>query len=182
VRSSLSDFDAKKADEGLVLSLRTFARRRLEFSRFMNSTSSFLTMGRYFRLMALAMSDILLTTPLAIFTIWLNASVSPVKPWISWEDTHYNYSLIVQIPASIWRTNQVLVMIMDFTRWVSPLCAFVFFAFFGFADEAKRNYRKLFTWLSQCLPLYPWKRLHSDRGTSFTWFVKYISPPCSVLT
>jgi hypothetical protein len=40
----------------LVLSLRIFARCRLEFSRFMNSTSSFLSMGCYFRLMALAMT------------------------------------------------------------------------------------------------------------------------------
>ena len=128
-----------------VLSLRAFYRRRLEFSRILKSSNSSLTMGRYFRLMALAMTDILLTTPLAIFIIWLNATVSPVQPWRSWEDTHLDYSRIAQIPAVLWKSKRTFVMIMELTRWLVPLCAFVFFAFFGFADEARRYYTRLFS-------------------------------------
>jgi len=94
--------------------------------------------------MALAMCDILLTTPLSIFTIWLNATVSPIQPWVSWEDTHYDYSHIDQIPAAFWRGNHTIVVIFEFTRWMAPLCAFIFFAFFGFADEAKKFYGRLF--------------------------------------
>jgi len=127
------------------MSLRAFYRRRLEFSRILKSSNSSLTMGRYFRLMALAMTDILLTTPLAIFIIWLNATVSPVQPWRGWEDTHFNYSRIDQIPAVFWKNKPTFVMIMELTRWLAPLCAFVFFAFFGFADEAKRYYTRLFS-------------------------------------
>lgn len=156
----------------LVLSLRAFARRRLQFNQFMNSNTSSLTMGRYFRLMALAMSDILFTTPLAIFTIWLNASSGPPSPWISWEDTHYNYSRVDLFPALLWRSQPSVAMMMEFTRWVTPLCAYVFFAFFGFADEAKKNYFKLFLWLTQPLGLQSWKDRRSVKGISSTWFVK----------
>ena len=94
--------------------------------------------------MALAMTEILFTTPLAIFVIWLNVTATPVGPWRSLADTHFAFSRIEQIPSVIWRGNHVLVVAMELTRWVTPLCAFVFFAFFGFADEAKRHYRVAF--------------------------------------
>ncbi|KAF5329528.1 hypothetical protein D9619_009304 [Psilocybe cf. subviscida] len=126
------------------LSLRAFARRRLEFSQFMNSGNSSLTMGRYFRLMGLAATDILLTTPLSIFSMWVNASGGPLDPWRSWEDTHFNYSRIEQVPRFYWSMSRNLVLGMTFTRWVPIFCALIFFAFFGFADEAKKNYRKAF--------------------------------------
>jgi len=140
-----------------VLSLRAFSRRRLEFTQFMNSNTSSLTMSRYFRLMALATTEILLTIPLAIFTIWLNATASPLGPWRSWEDTHFDYFRVEQIPALFWRSNRLLVIAMDFTRWTAPVCALVFFAFFGFADEAKKNYRKAFSYMAKLFGHQPMK-------------------------
>jgi len=134
-------------------------------------------MGRYFRLMALAMCEVLLTTPLAIFSIWLNASATPLSPWVSWWDTHFDYSRVDQFPAVIWRNVGYIAMMLEFTRWVTPLCAYVFFGFFGFAEEARKNYRALFSWLSRPLHVEPWKRLRSIKGTSSTWFVKCISFP-----
>lgn len=126
-----------------VLSLRSFARRRIEFGQFLSSNKS-LTVSRYFRLMALAMTEILFTTPLAIFMIWLNATASPIGPWRSWEDTHFAYSRVEQFPAIIWRSSHLTVIAMEFSRWVTPLCAIIFFIFFGFADEAQKNYRLVF--------------------------------------
>lgn len=134
-----------------VRTLCAFAHRRLEFSQFLNSSNSSLTMSRYFRLMALAFCEILFTTPLAIFNIWLNATVSPIGPWRSWEDTHLVYSRIGQVPAFVWRSKPVLAISVETTRWVAPLCAFVFFAFFGFADEARKNYSRAFKCVIQKL-------------------------------
>jgi len=94
--------------------------------------------------MALAMTEIVFTIPLAIFSIWLNATASPIGPWRSWADTHFAYFRMEQIPSVIWRRNHLLVLEFEFSRWVTPLCAFLFFAFFGFADEAKKNYRLAF--------------------------------------
>lgn len=154
-----------------VRTLCTFARRRLEFSRFVNSSSSSLTMSRYFRLMALAMCEILFTTPLSVFNIWLNTAVSPIGPWRSWEDTHFNYSRIVRFPSVIWRNNQILVTSIELTRWGAPLCAFVFFAFFGFADEARKNYRHAFQYMIQKLRI----RMPSRLVRKSSEFVLYIS-------
>nr|QQL12041.1 mating-type protein STE3.2 [Hypsizygus marmoreus] len=131
-----------------VLSLRSFARRRVEFGQFLSSNTS-LTISRYFRLMALAMSDIVFTTPPAIFMLWLNLSATTVSPWVSWEDTHFDYSRVVQYPAILWRSDRLTLIAVEFTRWVTPLCALIFFAFFGFADEAKRNYRRAFWFLAK---------------------------------
>jgi pheromone a factor receptor len=39
--------------------------------------------------------------------------------------------------------SPVQIASLETTRWAAVLCAFVFFAFFGFADEARKNYRAL---------------------------------------
>ncbi|KAJ7278230.1 pheromone receptor [Mycena rebaudengoi] len=83
-------------------SLRCFTRCRTEFAQFLSSNTP-ITASRYFRLMALATTELCCTMPLALFTIYLNAVV---------------------------RT--------------APFCALVFFVFFGFAVEARKNYRTAF--------------------------------------
>ncbi|RDB18294.1 Pheromone B alpha 3 receptor [Hypsizygus marmoreus] len=126
-----------------ILSLRCFVRQRIQFNQFLSANKS-LTVSRYFRLMALSMTEIAFTTPLAIFAIVLNATASPVGPWRSWEDTHFRFSRVDQIPAVIWRSNHLVALELEFSRWVTPLCALIFFAFFGFADEAKKHYKLAF--------------------------------------
>jgi pheromone a factor receptor len=136
------------------LALREFNRRRIQFSQLMNSNTS-LTMSRYFRLMALAMTEMLCTTPLAIFVIYLNATSSVIGPWRSWADTHFVFSRIEQIPSVLWRSNHLLVVSMELTRWVAPFCAIVFFGFFGFAQEAKKNYRVVYDGIAKRLGVVP---------------------------
>jgi len=121
------------------LTLWSFLQRQAQFSQFMSSNSS-LTMSRYFRLMALAGIELLCTTPLAIFQIILNATAAPLDPWVSWQETHYNFSRVRLIPAVVWHTNRWFVMGVQLNRWSGPFCAFAFFAFFGFASEARRHY------------------------------------------
>ncbi|KAF4568560.1 a-factor receptor [Pleurotus pulmonarius] len=94
--------------------------------------------------MALATTEILFTIPLASFVIYLNTVSSPIGPWISWEDTHFAFSRMEQIPGVLWRMNPKVVLALELTRWASPFCAFVFFGFFGFADEAQRHYKMAF--------------------------------------
>ncbi|KAF8060134.1 fungal pheromone STE3G-protein-coupled receptor [Lyophyllum atratum] len=147
------------------LSLRSFARRRVEFGQFLASNKS-LTISRYFRLMALATTEIMLTTPLAIFTIWLNATASPIGPWRSWDDTHLDYSRVEQFPALIWRNgSRSLVIGTELSRWVTPLCALVFFGFFGFAEEAKRNYRAAFWRVMQPFGFVPETSRSTDKAS-----------------
>ncbi|KAF8218915.1 pheromone receptor [Tricholoma matsutake] len=137
-----------------ILSLRSFLQRRTEFSQFMSSNRSF-TVGRYFRLMALAATEVLFTTPQAIFMMWLNATATPVGPWRSWADTHFAFSRVEQIPAILWRENHLLALAFELSRWVAPFCALIFFIFFGFADEARKNYRKAFWYFAKPLGFQP---------------------------
>lgn len=105
--------------------------------------------------MALATTELLCTTPIAAYGLYLNLSAGPLSPWISWENVHYDYSQVHQYPSIIWRASGANVIAFHLSLWGPVFCAFVFFAFFGFADEARRNYVKAwsfvmkpFTWIN----------------------------------
>jgi hypothetical protein len=127
-----------------VLTLISFLRRQAQFSQFLSGNSS-LTASRYFRLIALACTEVMCTTPLAIFSMVINATSAPIEPWISWENTHYNFSRVGQVPAVLWRSDNMIVVGLTLTKWSSVICAFIFFIFFGFATEARKNYSIAFT-------------------------------------
>lgn len=130
-------------DLHLVLTLLAFRRRQMEFNQYLRNSTS-LTISRYFRLMALVTTETLFTVPLTLFTIILSVKQAPPNPWISWEETHYDFWRVEQYPAILWRSNFFVVVGTELSRWVVPLCAFIFFAFFGFAEEARKNYNEAF--------------------------------------
>ena len=121
------------------LTLWSFLQRQAQFSQFTSSNSS-LTMSRYLRLMALAGVELLCTTPLSVLLMVLNLSAHPLEPWVSWSETHYNFSRVVEYPAVLWTMNRWSVVGLEVNRWSGVFCAFIFFAFFGFAAEARKNY------------------------------------------
>jgi pheromone a factor receptor len=104
------------------------------------SVNENLSSCRFFRLMGLAGIEMLCTIPLSAYTIYLNATAQPVLPWISWANVHFNFSRVEQIPSVVWRSSGPAVLSIELSRWFLVVCAFVFFAFFGFADEARKNY------------------------------------------
>ena len=110
----------------------------------MMSSCPGLSRGRYFRLMALSAIDILGTIPLGTYFIVANAKAG-VKPWKSWADAHRNYSEVIQIPSIVWENDPDLADGLGIFRWSLVACAFIFFGFFGFADEARQHYRHVYT-------------------------------------
>ncbi|KAI0920339.1 hypothetical protein AcV5_010105 [Taiwanofungus camphoratus] len=133
------------------LSLRAFALRRAQFHEFLSSNKTTLTFGRYFRLMALATTELAFTIPIASYGIYLNATVQPVEPWVSWSNTHFAFSRVEQIPSVIWRMNHQLVVALELGQWLNPICALIFFAYFGFAGEARKNYKAAFCFVARRL-------------------------------
>lgn len=119
------------------------------------SSNSSLTPSRYLRLMALACVEMMGTTPLAIFLVVINVTAQPMQPWVSWGETHYNFSRVEMVPSVIWRMNHRVVIGFEFTRWSAPACAITFFLFFGFAAEARRHY---FSALNAVLRVHRLKR------------------------
>jgi pheromone a factor receptor len=126
-----------------ILSIRAFNKRRAQFKELL-SVNSNLNSNRYFRLMCLAGTEILFTFPLSCWSIFLNATSDPIEPWKGWDDTHSDFSHVGQYPSVIWHLDKGEAISLETTRWFVILCAIVFFAFFGFADEARKNYRAAF--------------------------------------
>ncbi|KAI0656225.1 STE3-domain-containing protein [Cubamyces menziesii] len=127
-----------------VLTLLEFNRRRAQFNEFLSSKRSSLTLGRYFRLMALSTTSLLLMIPISSYGIYLNVTTQPLGPWVSWSDTHFDFDRIEQVAAVMWRSSHTSVVVHELNRWLSPACAFIFFMYFGVASEARRNYSKAF--------------------------------------
>ena len=94
--------------------------------------------------MALALTSLIITVPLGIYEIYSNTVDAPVQPWTSWKDVHYGFSRVDQYPAFLWRAIPTLAVPIELSRWTVPAIAFIFFAYFGFAEEARRNYRLAF--------------------------------------
>jgi len=149
-----------------VLTLRAFMKRRAQFSEFLSSNNS-LSINRYFRLMALATLELLCTTPISAYGIYINIANNPLQPWKGFADAHFDYSHIGQYPSVIWRLNRLTVVSTELTRWSLVFCAFSFFAFFGFADEARKNYRKAFWAIAQRFGFHPFVSSGTSKYVSF---------------
>ena len=125
-----------------ALTLRAFWKRRVQFAELISSNSS-LNVSRYVRLILLALVNMMLTVPLGVFSIYLNSHI-PLSPWTSWEDVHFNFSRVGLVPSLIWRSNPSFNTGVELTRWLFPVSALLFFALFGFASEAQKQYHTVF--------------------------------------
>ncbi|KAJ4486647.1 pheromone receptor [Lentinula edodes] len=123
-----------------LLSIRSFNKRRAQFKELLSANNN-LNSNRYFRLMCLAATEILCTIPLSCWSIYLNVTSQPIQPWKGWDDTHSDFSRVGQYPSVIWHLNKGTAISLETSRWFVIFCSMVFFAYFGFADEARKNYR-----------------------------------------
>jgi pheromone a factor receptor len=94
--------------------------------------------NRYLKLFVLSGIDVLCTVP---FSIWALGFWFPLIPWPGWKAVHANDSYVDQITAESGRSDHRYFAALEMTRWESVTCAFIFFAFFGFAGEAIRHYK-----------------------------------------
>ncbi|KAF9786680.1 STE3-domain-containing protein [Thelephora terrestris] len=128
-----------------ALTIRAFFQRRKQ----LRDLDADFTRRNYWRLIALASIDYIFTIPIASWTLSSVSSNSRVHPWISWDDTHWGYSHVMQYPRDLLPPYQALSL--ELYRWTPVFCAFSFFAFFGFAEEARKNYRLLASTLAKLI-------------------------------
>ncbi|KAF8468718.1 STE3-like pheromone receptor [Russula ochroleuca] len=124
-----------------VSAICAFYKRQRLFKQ-MTSHSQF-SRGRYLRLMALSATEMFGTIPLGTYIIVVSAKAG-VTPWQGWAATHSNYSEVIQIASFIWRSDPGMANGLEMFRWSLVACAFVFFAFFGFTDETRQFYRRMY--------------------------------------
>jgi hypothetical protein len=127
-----------------ALTIRALARRRSELKQLLSSDSDIdIDSGRYFRLMGLAGVDLLLSVPFLSYMLYVEID-SGLLPWRNWSDTHFYFSRVGQFPSLVWKSSPITLVECELTRWSAIICSFIFFAFFGFTDEARKNYRIAF--------------------------------------
>jgi len=80
----------------LVMSMIAFRKRQKEFSEIL-TTSSNLNPSRFFRLMALAGTEVLFGVPFAIAVIVINATHADIVP-LDWNDVHRSTILCSHYP------------------------------------------------------------------------------------
>lgn len=160
-----------------ALTIFTLLRREHQFSQIMSSNRN-LNRGRYYRLVALSGVEALGTVPLASYLLYRFMLEKPT-PWKSWSKTHSgdNYSKIVQVPSSVWKAIPYVRFAVE-SRWFYVLCAFIFFAFFGFADEARQHYRLAFKSIATRVGLST-SSLTLNGSSSHGYVVHYFGPDSS---
>jgi pheromone a factor receptor len=131
------------------MTIRALMKRRAEFNQLLAGNNN-LSSGRYLRLMGLASVELCLGIPWGVYaSLYLNlksdgAGGSQVNPWVNWANVHYHFSFIGQFPAIAWKQDVTGATALELSRWSIVICSFIFFGFFGFAQEARKNYRLAF--------------------------------------
>ncbi|KDQ53872.1 hypothetical protein JAAARDRAFT_136314 [Jaapia argillacea MUCL 33604] len=136
-----------------VATIHSFVRLQINLDKILGKDTS-LSRSRYYRLMALASMGFLFGLPLSSYSLYLN-SISHVEPYVSWASTHLNYDRADQIPSLFWKSNHIMAMSLELSRWSPVACALLFFAFFGLAGEALKNYQDGFNFVVRRCSFFP---------------------------
>ncbi|KAI0059694.1 STE3-domain-containing protein [Artomyces pyxidatus] len=133
-----------------ALALRSLIQRRRELNSFKSETTSDifrLNKGLYARLLILALTDFIFTVPIGAYLLYLDRTSPGYGPWVSWAYVHWGFDRVDQYPSVVWRGSRETEVTIEVSRWANVLCAAIFFALFGFAQEARRHYRMFWEWL-----------------------------------
>ncbi|KAG6851971.1 hypothetical protein C0991_004521 [Blastosporella zonata] len=125
------------------MALHHFMRRRLSFAAHLQNSNSALTTNRYLRLIAMAVTEMVWGTAFTAFNLYNNVSPG-LRPWTTWGDVHSNFSRVDQYPTVTIPPHFLRIMMLFW--WVMPASAIIFFVFFGFGEEARKEYLKVWTW------------------------------------
>ena len=103
--------------------------------------------SRYIRLMLLASCEMLIAVPFSLFSL-----ISPLKHGLtkfSWSTLRHNYTHVPQFPTVEWQSDTATYASLEIDAWLPVYFAFIFFAFFGFSDEARDHYRRVYSWVTR---------------------------------
>jgi pheromone a factor receptor len=98
---------------------------------------------RYIRLMLLATTEMLTTILISSFMVRYSCEFGLIK--FSWTTVRHNYTHVPQYTTLEWQSDPVHYAAAEIDVWLPIYCAFIFFAFFGFADEARSHYRRVYS-------------------------------------
>ncbi|KAG8950991.1 a-factor receptor [Tulasnella sp. 424] len=132
------------------LAIRAFLKQRKQFNDVLQSANSGLTIGRYFRLMALAATEIICSLPTSTYVMVTNLQTG-FHPWISWADTHFNFNRVEFMPFGWFKSFPRAWILINLSRYMLPVGSFLFFVYLGMSGESGTFYRKQFWRLARLL-------------------------------
>ncbi|KAH9976680.1 pheromone A receptor-domain-containing protein [Lactifluus volemus] len=119
-----------------------FFKRKNQLAEVMSSHEG-MRRSRYIRLMLLASSEMIITVPYSSFLLSTVFKAGLYK--FHWSTLRHNYTHVPQYTTVQWQSDPVTRVILEVDVWSLVYCAFIFFAFFGFADEARVHYRRAYS-------------------------------------
>ncbi|KAG1853501.1 GPCR fungal pheromone mating factor [Suillus subluteus] len=120
-----------------------FMRRRVTFARHIDTSRNGLTTSRYFRLMLMAVVEMIWNIVVTSYTLWFSAM--DMRPWTNWDDVHSNFSRIDLYATAF--TPQIVLTNFYLIWWVVPVSTFIFVAFFAFGKDAVDEYTACIVWI-----------------------------------
>ncbi|KAJ8455375.1 hypothetical protein ONZ51_g12486 [Trametes cubensis] len=127
-----------------ALALHHFFRQRLTFAMQLKNSNSALSTGRYLRLVAMSILQIVWQTTLTAITMYDNISPG-LRPWTNWADVHSDFGRVDTIPLGVYPVSFQRQFFLFL--WVMPVSSFIFFIFFGFGEEAVKDYKNAIRWI-----------------------------------
>lgn len=131
-----------------ALALRHFFRRRLTFAKHLQNSNSGLTTSRYFRLMSMAVVQMVWNLLVTSLNMWFSCQHG-LRPWISWKNVHTGFSQIAYFPTLLIPPSTL--MWTYALWWVVPISSILFLVFFAFGQDSMREYRKCVSWMRRVL-------------------------------
>nr|CAA71964.1 pheromone receptor [Coprinopsis cinerea] len=131
-----------------AMALHHFVRRRLVLAAHLQNANSALTPNRYIRLIAMALTIMTWNTSLTAFNLYNNVFPG-LRPWTNWADVHSNFSRVDLFPTVFLPDYFIRAMMLFW--WAMPVSSLIFFLFFGFGEEAMKEYRKVGAWISRVI-------------------------------
>jgi pheromone a factor receptor len=121
-------------------------------------------MSRYFHLMALAATEVFFKFPIALFGTISMIRSAPLKPWISWADTHQHSGQVRFTSYDLFSAQLHAKNFNNLGRWEDIGGAFLFFIFFGLSGEARQDYKRVFWQIMTPLGIKPPAPKPQDSG------------------
>lgn len=110
------------------------------------STATDLNKSKYVRMMAFCSIDFLITVPFTIINLvlYFNTPGATLAPYTSWDDVHYGFDQVVEIPAAEFgaRIPASVFHRFNLSRWSAPIAGIAFFLIFGLTEDARREYHR----------------------------------------
>ncbi|VDB92186.1 unnamed protein product [Peniophora sp. CBMAI 1063] len=146
---------------------RVFYRHNREINQFLQSNNP-VSRTNYFRILALACIDILLTLPMGIVTIVLlvknDLSFGRFPFYYGWTPDHTDWQPVNYSYADITSGGPFDVAYFHFTNWTSPVLAFAIFGLFGVTLEARASYWRVICTVCGWFGWQPTPRAHRARS------------------